>query len=741
VRRRGSSYLELGRRDRFGRKPPLQVIGPIVPPPRAEDVPPFELGSWRVEPLLARMTRGERVVQFDAQVLSALLILATAPEGGVNRDRLILSIFGPGGAETHPEKIRRVLGTLRRLFSEDGSVRLVNAPGDCYVLEFGPPREERPTTVADEAPMLQNPGATESWRRRRRPRMLAVGIAGVVVVVLATILIGLVDRRQRMPYGKVQRTRVLANEPGWQLTPSFSQDGRQLVYGWRQPDGAEKLFVRSVTGGPARALTQGEGRDRYPAWSPTGGLVAFQRVLPGSCSVMVVATDGGEPRRLADCDFGGGGPMTWLPDGNAVTFTHRAAWDFPTQIVSISVTDGKMIGVTNPVTGMPGDSNPALASSGRRLAFVRTRAAGSEDVTLLEFGGRAPERMTHDALPLAGLAWEPRGLSLLVASPRGGYDGLWRLRVDGAAPAPVLRRGDPLRHPTVSLDGSALAYEHWHVTSRFVAHGPSPDDVGATPWRAGDALDRGAQLSPDHAHAVFASNHAGREQLWMTGADGRDPVPLTRADFEYLETPRFSPDGRVVVFAAYRQGHFGIWTVDVATGQETRVGRDDDESRAPSFSRNGHWLYYSSVGKGGRRQLFRRAWPIAGVPEQLTDEGGFAALESTDGELLYFVRPDRRGLWRRSPAPGGDDTLVTPELAPIDWRNWDVSRDAVWFIMRAAGDATLARYVFATGRVSPGPVLPDLLADSGLTLTADGRAAIVAESASAQVDIEVATLE
>ena len=738
MKRRRPTYLELGKPKRFGRAGQAP-IGAIVPPPNPADVPPFELGTWHVEPLLARMSRGERIATLDEQTLAAVLILGTAPPEGVNRDQLILSIFGPGGYETHPEKIRRVLSTLRRLFSEDGSVRIVNAPGDCYVLEFGPPREERLVVVADDSPLHENPPAVDAWLHRRKPRTLALGIAAIVVGVLSVTLLFMIGRKQGAVYGNVSKVTVLASAAGLQLSPSFSQDGSRIVYAWRKPDGSEKLYVLPRSGGTPRQLTQGEGRDRFPSWSPTGALIAFQRVVPGSCSVMVVAVDGGEPRRIAACDFGGGGPMTWLPDGNALTFTNRAAWNYASQIVSISVKDGKMIGVTNPTIGMPGDSSPALASTGRRLAFVRTRAPGTEDAYLLEVGG-APGRLTRDALPLSGLAWEPRGRSLVIASPRAGYDALWRLRLDGAPPALILARGEPVRHPAVTDDGSALAYERWHVTTRFVVHGTSPDEASARTWRAGQGFDRGVQRSLDGQHSVFVSNLTGHEQLWLAAGDGANPVPLTRSTFEYIEAPRFSPDGSQVAFGAVRDGHFGAWIVDVATGREVLASGEGD-ARAPGFSRDGKWLYFSSNRSGGRWQLFRRAWPIAGDAEQLTQEGGLAAIESTDGEILYFVRPDRRGLWRRSPAPGGDDVLVAPDLSPIDWRNWDVARDAVWFVTRPAGDPILARFVFSTGRVSQGPALPDLLQDSGLAVTADGAAAIVAEAADVQVSIEVATLE
>lgn len=732
------TYLELGRRERFGKRA-SRPAGPIEPPPRPQDVADFELGSWHVQPTLARISRGERVVQLDEQVLAALLILAERPPGGVNRDVLILRIYGPAGAETHADKIRRVLSALRRLFSEDGSVRLVNVPGDCYDLEIGPPREDAPRP-AESSAMLENPAAIDGWLRRGNRRGLGVGIAGAIVVVLAVTLVALIDRKQGVLYGTVTQVAVLAGEPGQQLSPSFSQDGRLLVYSWHKPDASEKLYIRVVGGGPPRALTHGDGRDRFPAWSPTGGLIAFQRTTGDGCVVMVVPADGGEPRRVAACDFGAGGPMTWLRDGLAVTYSRRVAWTLPLQIVSVNVNDGKMIGVTSPVAGMPGDSSPSLASTGRRLAFVRTRTPGYEDLTLLELGGGAPERLTKDALPVAGIAWEPRGLSLVYAAPRGGYDALWRIRLDGAAPiAPVIRRGEPVRRPALSGDGRSLAYEHWHVATRFVMYGNDPDASGGETLREGDALDRGAQLSADRGRIAFVSNHAGREQLWVAGADGKDPTPLTIGKFDYLETPRWAPDGGAVAFTAARDGHFGVWVVDVATHRETKIS-DDGENRAPSFSRDGRWLYFGSTRNAGHWQLFRRAWP-QGTPEQITAEGGLAALESSDGELLYYVRADRRGLWRRSPAPGGDDTLVTPELAPIDWRNWDVGRDAIWFVTRPAGDATLARFVFAQGRVSAGPVLPDLLPDSGLTITADGKRAIIAETASAQVDIEVATLE
>jgi Tol biopolymer transport system component len=733
------TYLELGRRSAFGR-PVKRPIGPVAPPPDPATVADFDLGTWRVRPALGRMTKADRILALDPQTLLVLLVLAERPPGGVYREELIARVFGPGDDSPAHDKLRRCLSFLRRAFSEDGAVRILNAPGDCFMLEVGAPDPARALRPPASDALLENPTGVENFLRRGKRRGLAIGVAAAIVVVISVALIVISNHGHVVLLGRVAAVTTFAAEPGEKTSPSFSPDGRQLAYSWRQRDGVQKLFVRPLTGGAPRALTGGGGSDSFPAWSPKGDLIAFQRRAEASCVVLAIAPGGGEMRLLGDCDFGGGGPMTWLRDGSALIYTHRTAWNLPTQIVSVSVADTHMIGVTNPVVGMPGDSSPTLAPTGRRLAFVRTRAPGAEDLTLLELGGNLPERLTRDGVPTAGAAWEPGGLTLIFSSPRTGREALWRSRVNGTLPELLLARAEPLRAPTLSNDGRALAYERWHLTSRLARLPLEPAAAAAAPWREGHALERGAQLSPDRSRVVFVSNRGGRDQLLLAAAAGGEATPATRGAYDYIEAPRWSPDGRSVAFAASRDQQLDVWVVELASGEERRA-TDDGKSRAPSFSHDGRWLYFGSA-RSGRWQIWRRPWPGDGTPEQLTAEGGLAALESRGGDTLYFVRPDRRGLWARGREPGGDDTLVRPEISPADFRNWEVSAEAIWFVTRPAeGPPLLARYSLLDGQLSLGQPLPALLPDSGITLAPDGQSLLIAETAEAQVDLEVAALE
>ncbi|HXQ63314.1 MAG TPA: DPP IV N-terminal domain-containing protein [Steroidobacteraceae bacterium] len=732
-------YLELGRRKAFGR-PVRKPVGPVAPPPDPQAVPDFDLATWRVRPALGRMTRADRIIALDRPTLLVLLILAERPPGGVNRDELAARVFGPGGVEQQEPKLRRCLGFLRRAFSEDGAVRLTNAPGDAYLLEVGDPVPGRGPKAVEFHGLRDEPGAVEAWARRAKRHWLAIGLATLVVVALATGLIALIDRGHVVTFGTVAHVAPFAAEPGDKRNPSFSPDGRQVVYSWRGADdtGAH-LVTRPVAGGSWRPLTAGAGSDEFPAWSPSGTRIAFERIAAADCAVFVIVPDGSDERRVGDCNFGAAGPVTWTRDGGALIYSHRADAVRSRQLVSLDINTLRLAGVTNPVVGMPGDTQPVLSPSGRRLAFVRSHAIGVADLSLLESGGVAVEKVTRDGWPLAGAAWDGGSFSVVFASPRGGRLALWRSRLDGRPPELLLATPNELRSPAISNDGRELAFEEWQLTTRLVRAPADGTSALADERPGGIALERQPQLSPDGRELVFVSNSSGRDQLWIGSPTGGEPRILTHADLDYLESPRWSPDGRVIAFAGARAGRFDLWAVTVADGRLERLS-DDGASRAPSFSRDGRWLYYATAGSG-MWQVWRRGWPEAGAAEALTTEGGFAALESRDGDALYYVRPDRRGLWRRNREPGGDETLVTADFGPADWCDWEVTADSVWFVTRAdGGPAELARYSIADDRVSRVRTLPGLLPGSGMTAAPDG-ALLMFMVASARSDLKLATLE
>src|ERR1035438_2058502 len=130
----------------------------------------------------------------------------------------------------------------------------------------------------------------------RRPAVLLVLSLCAVAAVVSILgkLTGGAD--------SVKKAVTLASPGGAEAYPSFSPDGKHLVYSVRLTrDQGFHLFVRDLPNGARRQLSSSAGSDVAPAWSPDGASVAFLRVEEGSAACMVIPAAGGGERKVADC--------------------------------------------------------------------------------------------------------------------------------------------------------------------------------------------------------------------------------------------------------------------------------------------------------------------------------------------------------------------------------------------------------------------------------------------------------
>lgn len=141
----------------------------------------------------------------------------------------------------------------------------------------------------------------------------------------------------------------------------------------------------------------------------------------------------------------------------------------------------------------------------------------------------------------------------------------------------------------VSADGTAVALDLvtaiWTVPlSGGRAHRLTGDDTDATQpcW------------SPDGRSLVFQAYRDGNYHLWTIRPDGSGARQLTTGPFDHRE-PRVSPDGSTVAFASDRgaTGGYGLHTLDLATGAITaRTDTAADESM-PAWSPDGGRLAHT----------------------------------------------------------------------------------------------------------------------------------------------------
>jgi hypothetical protein len=135
-------------------------------------------------------------------------------------------------------------------------------------------------------------------KRGLRGLLWAAAAVGLVAVALAAWRL-LQTRSGRAPL----RVSPLTSYSGGLNYPSFSPDGREVVFSW---DGEKQdnydIYVKLIGAGEPQRLTKDPAVDTFAAWSPDGRYIVFGRWRPGQPGIqcLLVPSRGGSERLLGE---------------------------------------------------------------------------------------------------------------------------------------------------------------------------------------------------------------------------------------------------------------------------------------------------------------------------------------------------------------------------------------------------------------------------------------------------------
>jgi Tol biopolymer transport system component len=123
----------------------------------------------------------------------------------------------------------------------------------------------------------------------------------------------------------------------------------------------------------------------------------------------------------------------------------------------------------------------------------------------------------------------------------------------------------------------------------------------ATALRSGLANDLQPRFSPDGKKILFTSDAGGGDNIWVMNADGSDAKAITKETFRLLNNAVWSPDGQYIFarkhFSSSRSlGAGEIWMYHITGGagfQLTKRKNDQQDVNEPSVSPDGKYVYYS----------------------------------------------------------------------------------------------------------------------------------------------------
>jgi Tol biopolymer transport system component/DNA-binding winged helix-turn-helix (wHTH) protein len=603
------------------------------------------------------------------------------------REALTDSAEEPRYIETLPRRGYRFIGNvepLQNAVSAPGGDGLKTTP----LIPVAPPPE---TVAREEVPASEEPFKTDRaevsvpvGRKKSMPWRLriigAIGVAGLILLWWLAFSRG-PELRERLEQhaktGKLANMLTLVPDPA--SDPAISPDGKSVAFRRNSyAPGAAGIFVTSSEGKGLAQFTQHPG-DCCPAWSPDGRMIAFSRIATDEYGIYVVNASGGAPRKISHEDpRKKRGELAWTADGKFIAFSG----DSPTggsQIFLLSVQDSSVRPMTEP-EGQDRDWGPSFSPDGTRMAFVRANGAGfPEEIFLTAAAGAAAHQATYERAAVMGPpAWSADGQNIIFSSTKAGEPSLWKIPANGGIAIRIEETGEAAWHPTLSRrDGKLVVQKILRSSSIYRM---DLQEGGAQQARtivtSTNGRNEGPQLSPDGKRLVFMSDRSGNLEIWASNRDGSAAVQLT--NLNGCGTPRWSPDGLWVAFDTVGNGARGVYVISAKGGTPRALVQDQSENSVPSWSRDGKWVYFAS-NRSGQDQVWK-APAEGGQPVQVTQHGGFAALESPDGKTLYYAKTrfENPEIWRM-PVNGGTEAIFSGAVRPKSWAAWGVTDRGIFF--------------------------------------------------------------
>lgn len=450
---------------------------------------------------------------------------------------------------------------------------------------------------------------------------------------------------------------------------SVSPDGQKIALSLIQ-NGILSLWVRSLDSRDFRRLEGTEGV-RGPFWSPDGRSIGF--FAEGKLKRIDLA--GGPARILTDAPNGIGG--TWGPDG---TILFNRSYLGP--VFQMPAAGGTAVEVTRLDTARKESSHlwPRFLPDGKHFLYYSKISTfhpenavywGSLDS---EMSGLVVNAQEHPSLFIAGhllfvrdgVLWAQRfnvRRRTLEGEPIAISENLGFFGRFGASENTFTYTTEVFSEfAWYSRDGQRLGTVH---NSRSVSLEPqlSPDGRLLATHRASGPvlgiwmydLDRGTfsrfvedsyinafpRWSPDGRTILFMSNREGPEDFYIKPVSGVAEARLLYADsVAHKHLLDWSRDGQYLLYwveDAESQGD--LWALPLSGEMKPfPVVRTKFEESSGRFSPDGSWIAYTSD-ESGRPEIYVQRFPKAEEKWQVSNRGGNRPRWSRDGREIFYIVP------------------------------------------------------------------------------------------------------
>lgn len=194
--------------------------------------------------------------------------------------------------------------------------------------------------------------------------------------------------------------------------------------------------------------------------------------------------------------------------------------------------------------------------------------------------------------------------------------------------------------PNWSADGKFLIYNSGGLLYKFplVSRVPERINTGDVISNNNDhGLSFDGKMLAISSAAKMSDGNSG-SMVYTLPVDGGVPVAITKKVPSYWHG--WSPDGKILLFCAERNGDYDVWGIPSKGGEEFQLTNSKGLDDGPEYAPDGQSIYFNSV-RSGMMKIWRMA-PDGRDPKQVSFgpyHDWFAHLSPDGREMVYVSYP------------------------------------------------------------------------------------------------------
>ncbi len=383
-------------------------------------------------------------------------------------------------------------------------------------------------------------------------------------------------------------------------TPSWTPDGRQILFSRFHSRGESEIAAMEVASGKVTSLHWSPGAKLSPVMAPDGRSVYYGQFIRAESSgiwrlsapdwkAVEIYPTPGVPQELKIS-----------PNGKSLLFssveTRSNLWKLPIAL-----------GAPSPVTNNTNFRNtfPAISPDGKRIAYIARRLGTPPHVMLIGMDGSGPEPLGDQDADTASPHWLPDGSGIALFRKAGAGS-----RVEVVSLSDRISRPLPVILP-LSFMGRISPDGKQAVFNTLLNGNPRVMRADLQSGRR-SLLESGPEpatfpnFSPDSRRVAVELLRNYSSHIAVLPAEGGAPEVLTHG-IEQAWCFGWSPDGEWISFAGQRRGAWNVYAISTKTKQEKKF-TDLRSARAfvryPAWAHQAGFIVYEFTESTGNIHLF-----------------------------------------------------------------------------------------------------------------------------------------